>query len=60
MFRWAIIFLVIALIAAIFGFGGIAGTAAGFAKILFFIGLALFVITLLYSLISGRGKPKSL
>lgn len=35
MFRWGIIFLVIALIAAALGFGGLAGTAAGAAKIVF-------------------------
>lgn len=45
MLNWALTFLVIAVVAAIFGFGGIAGTAAGFAKILFFVFLALFVIS---------------
>ncbi len=44
------IFLVIALIAALFGFGLIASAAAGIAKILFFLFLILFLI----SLISGR------
>ena len=44
------IFLVIALLAALFGFGVIASAAAGIAKILFFIFLALFLI----SLITGR------
>ena len=44
------IFLVIALLAALFGFGLIASAAAGIAKILFFIFLALFLI----SLITGR------
>jgi uncharacterized membrane protein YtjA (UPF0391 family) len=37
MLRWTIIFLVVAIIAAIFGFGGIAASAAGIAKVLFFI-----------------------
>ena len=41
------IFLVIALLAALFGFGLIASAAAGIAKILFFIFLALFLISLL-------------
>src|SRR5690606_16659456 len=36
MLRWALIFLVVALIAALFGFGGIAGAAAGIAKFIFF------------------------
>lgn len=52
MLSWALTFLVIALIAAAFGFGGIAGTAAGIAKILFFVFLILFVV----SLIVGRGR----
>lgn len=46
MLNWAVTFLVIALIAAVFGFGGIAGTAAGFAKILFGVFLILFLISL--------------
>jgi uncharacterized membrane protein YtjA (UPF0391 family) len=47
MLSWAITFLVIALIAAALGFGGIAGAATGIAKILFFVFLVLFVISLL-------------
>ena len=47
MLSYAWIFLVIAIIAAIFGFGGIAVASAGIAKILFFIFLAVFVISLL-------------
>lgn len=46
MIKWAIIFLVIAGIAALFGFTGLAGAAAGIAKILFFLGIALFVLFL--------------
>jgi uncharacterized membrane protein YtjA (UPF0391 family) len=52
MLRWAVVFLVIALVAAIFGFGGLAADAAWIAKILFFVFLVLFVI----SLILGRGR----
>lgn len=47
MLHWAATFFVIAIIAAIFGFGGIASSAAGIAKILFFVFLVLFVISLL-------------
>ena len=47
MLNWAWVFLVIALIAAVFGFGGIAASAAGIAKILFFVFLGGFVISLL-------------
>jgi uncharacterized membrane protein YtjA (UPF0391 family) len=53
MFRWGIIFLVIALIAAALGFGGLAGTAAGAAKIVFVVGIILFLV----SLFTGRKRP---
>jgi uncharacterized membrane protein YtjA (UPF0391 family) len=46
MLNWAVTFFVIALLAAIFGFGGIAIAAAGVAKILFFIFLVLFIVSL--------------
>ena len=49
MFNWAFTFLVIALIAAVFGFGGIAGTAASFAKIIFFVAL----LVLAFSAVGG-------
>ena len=52
MLGYAITFFVIAVIAAILGFWVIAGTAAAIAKILFFVFLVLFVI----SLIMGRGR----
>jgi uncharacterized membrane protein YtjA (UPF0391 family) len=48
MLRWSVIFFVIAIIAAIFGFGGIAEGAADIAKVLFFVFLALFVIAILF------------
>ena len=47
MLRWALAFFIVALIAAIFGFAGIAVAAAGVAKILFFIFLILFLGSLL-------------
>ena len=50
MLRWALGFFIIAIIAAIFGFGGIALAAAGIAKILFFIFLVLFLVALLSGL----------
>lgn len=51
MLRWALAFFIIALVAAIFGFGGIAVAAAGIAKILFFIFLVLFLVALLGGLV---------
>jgi uncharacterized membrane protein YtjA (UPF0391 family) len=53
MLRWAIIFLVIALIAALFGFGNIAGAATGIAMILFWIFLAITVVLFLIGLLGG-------
>lgn len=56
MLRWALIFLVVALIAAVLGFTTIAGAAMGVAKILFWIFAALFVISLVMHLVRGRGS----
>jgi uncharacterized membrane protein YtjA (UPF0391 family) len=54
MISWAITFLVVALIAAVFGFGGIAGVAVEFAKIIFFVAIILFLISAVVGLVSGR------
>jgi uncharacterized membrane protein YtjA (UPF0391 family) len=56
MLGWSVIFLIIAIGAAVFGFGGIAGTAAGIAQILFYIFLAIFVISLVAGLFGGQNK----
>lgn len=53
MLSWAITFLVIALIAAVLGFGGIAGAATGIAKILFFAFLVLFLVSLVVPRLRG-------
>jgi uncharacterized membrane protein YtjA (UPF0391 family) len=47
MLSYALVFLVIALIAAALGFGGLAGAATGIAKILFFVFLVLFLGSLI-------------
>lgn len=47
MLGWSLTFLVIALFAAVLGFGGVAGAAAGIAKILFFVFLVLFAVSLI-------------
>ncbi|VVE20584.1 DUF1328 domain-containing protein [Pandoraea soli] len=51
MLHYAVVFFVIALIAAVFGFTGIAVGAAEIAKILFFIFLVIFLVTLLFGMI---------
>jgi len=48
MLRWSITFFIIALIAAVLGFGGIAGSAIGIAKILFYVFIVLFIVSLLF------------
>jgi uncharacterized membrane protein YtjA (UPF0391 family) len=50
MLRWAIGFLVVAVVAAVFGFGGIAAAATDIARVLFFIFLVLFLISLVMGL----------
>jgi uncharacterized membrane protein YtjA (UPF0391 family) len=55
MLSWAITFLVIAIIAAVFGFGGIAAGAVGIAKVLFFLFLIAFVVSMFMHLRGGRG-----
>lgn len=50
MLHYAVVFFVIALIAALFGFGGIAVGAVEIAKVLFFIFLVLFVVSLVAGL----------
>lgn len=54
MLRWALIFFILALIAAAFGFGGIAASAAGIAKILFYAFVVIFVVSLIMGLVQGR------
>lgn len=56
MLYWAIVFLVVALVAALFGFGGIASASVGIAQTLFFIFIALFIIALIVRLFQGRGS----
>lgn len=54
MLRYAAIFFVIALVAALFGFTGIAAGAVEIAKILFFVFLVLFVVSLIFGLLRGK------
>ncbi len=55
MLYWALVFLIVAMIAAVLGFGGVAVAAAGIAKLLFFIFLVVFVLTLIAGL-TRRGR----
>ena len=55
MLRWAIIFFVVALIAGVLGFGGIAGMSFEIAKFVAIIAVILFVISLVAGGVRGRG-----
>ena len=57
MLGWALFCVVLALIAAVLGFGGLAGAFVGFAKILFFVFIVLFVISLVVNAFRGRRPP---
>jgi uncharacterized membrane protein YtjA (UPF0391 family) len=54
MLGWALTFLIVALIAAVLGFGGIAGLSVEIAKIIFFVAVVLFLISALIGLFRGR------
>lgn len=54
MLGWALTFLVIALVAAVLGFGGIAGTAIEIAKIIFFVAIVLFLVSAVVGMLRGR------
>jgi uncharacterized membrane protein YtjA (UPF0391 family) len=50
MFGWAVVFLIVALIAAALGFGGVAGTAMAAAKLVFVVALIAFALSTLFGL----------
>jgi uncharacterized membrane protein YtjA (UPF0391 family) len=54
MLGWALTFLIIALIAAVLGFGGIAGFAIEIAKIIFYVAIILFLISAIFAFMRGR------
>jgi uncharacterized membrane protein YtjA (UPF0391 family) len=53
MLYWALIFLIVALVAGALGFGVVAGTAAWIAKVLFVVFLVLFIVSLIF----GTRRP---
>ena len=57
MLGWVLTFLVVALIAGVLGFGGIAGASIEIAKIIFFIAVVLFLISVIFGAFRGRGSP---
>ena len=53
MLSYSLTFLIVALVAGLLGFGVVAGTAASIAKVLFFVSIVLFLV----SLVGGRLRP---
>ena len=54
MLSWVVTFLIIALIAGVLGFGGIAGASIEMAKIVFFVAVVLFLVSAVVGLARGR------
>jgi uncharacterized membrane protein YtjA (UPF0391 family) len=56
MLSWVVTFLIVALIAGILGFGGIAGASVEIAKIIFFVAVVLFLVSAVVGLARGRTR----
>lgn len=54
MLNWVITFFLLSILAAVLGFGGLAGTFADIAKFIAYIFIVLFIASLLFSLITGK------
>ena len=54
MLYWAVVFFIVAIVAGVFSFGGISDSAESIAKILFFIFIVLFVVSLLGNLLRKK------
>ncbi len=56
MLSWVLTFLVVALIAGVLGFGGIAGASVEIAKAIFFIAIVLFLVSAVVGVVRGRSS----
>ena len=54
MLRWALVFFIVSIIAALFGFGGISAGASEIARVCFFFFIVIFLVSLIWGLASGR------
>jgi len=54
MLSYAVTFFILAIVAAIFGFGGLAGTLSSIAQFLAVLFVILFVASLIYGMVTGR------
>jgi uncharacterized membrane protein YtjA (UPF0391 family) len=57
MLTWSLIFFMLAIVAGILGFGGIAAGASEIAQLLFFFFLVFFAVSLVWGLVTGRRPP---
>ena len=57
MLSWSLAFFILAIVAGIFGFGGIAAGATGIAQLLFVFFLVIFGVSLVWGLVTGRKPP---
>jgi uncharacterized membrane protein YtjA (UPF0391 family) len=57
MFAWALTFLIIALIAGVLGFGGVAIISIEMAKVIFMVAIILFLISVIIGFVRGRSAP---
>ena len=56
MLGWVVTFLIVALIAGVLGFGGVAGASIEIAKIIFFIAVVMFLVSAVVGLARGRTR----
>ncbi len=57
MLRYAVIFLILALVAAVFGFGGVAAVSMDIARLLVMVFLVLFIVALVMHALRGKAPP---
>jgi uncharacterized membrane protein YtjA (UPF0391 family) len=60
MLNWVITFFLLAVIASVCGFGGLAGTFAGIAQFIAVIFVVLFIAALIYSMVTGKAPPPTI
>lgn len=56
MLGWVVTFLIVALIAGVLGFGGVAGASIEIAKIIFFVAIVLFLVSAVIGMARGRSR----
>ncbi len=60
MLRWSLAFFIVAIVAGVLGFGGIASGAAELARVCFFFFVVVFAVSLVWGLSTGKKLPSTL